>query len=460
MVPRVPSRPPPPAIRPETLDELLARLSASEEGLSERDAEARRQAFGFNELAPSRLPARLAELFRSSLNPLVIILLVAGAASAFLGEIADAVIIGAIVLLSSGLNFWQTFRSERAVRRLQEQVAPTATVRRDGVWRQLPRREIVLGDVIRLAAGDLVPADARLLTASDLHVQQAALTGESLPAEKVPTRGAPETTGPESPDLVFLGTSIVSGMATAVVFATGRDTAFGDVVERLAARPEETEFERGTRRFGMLILQTVLFLVLFILVVNLAIGRDPLQSLLFSVALAVGLTPEFLPMITTVTLAQGAIRMAREKVIVKHLSAIQNLGSIDILCSDKTGTLTAGTMSLDASLDPFGRASTRALLLAHLNSQFETGIRSPLDVAILERSVAGSRRVRQDRRDPVRLRAAPALDRPGEGGRLPARHEGRAGGCLGCLLDLRDRRRRACPRRERDRALPRRRSAP
>ena len=211
-----------------------------------------------------------------------------------------------------------------------------------------------MGDVIRLTAGDLVPADARLLEADDLHVQQAALTGESLPAEKLVTGGVLTSTGPDSPDLVFLGTSVVSGTATAVVFATGQDTAFGDVVARLAARPEETEFERGTRGFGMLILQTVLFLVLFILVVNVSLGRDALQSLLFSVALAVGLTPEFLPMITTVTLAQGAIRMAREKVIVKHLSAIQNLGSIDVLCSDKTGTLTAGTMSLDASLDPFG----------------------------------------------------------------------------------------------------------
>src|SRR5262249_6989805 len=171
-------------------------------------------------------------------------------------------------------------------------------------------------------------------------------------------------TGPDSPALVFLGTSIISGTASAVVFATGPQTSFGDVVERLAARPEETEFERGTRRFGMLILQTVIFLVLFILLVNLSVGRNAFQSLLFSVAVAVGLTPEFLPMITTVTLAQGALRMAREKVIVRHLPAIQNLGCIDVLCSDKTGTLTTGIMSLDKSLDSMGRPSRRALLLA------------------------------------------------------------------------------------------------
>src|SRR5215468_2669391 len=205
-----------------------------------------------------------------------------------------------------------------------------------------------------------------------------------MPAEKCAMAEALDVLGPDVAGLVYLGTSIVSGTATAVVFATGKHTAFGDVVQRLAERPDETEFERGTRKFGMLIMQTVTFLVLFVLVINLALGRDAMQSILFSVALAVGLTPEFLPMITSVTLAQGAIQMARDKVIVKHLSAIQNLGSIDVLCTDKTGTLTAGTMSLDASLDPFGAPSRRSLILAGLNSRFESGIKSPLDAAILE----------------------------------------------------------------------------
>ena len=372
----------------ETLEALLVRLGTSREGLSSATAEERRRARGANGGPSLRRSARLAEFARASANPLVLILLVAAVASATLGEITSAAIITAIVSLSAGLNFWQTFRSDRAMRELQQQVAPTATVRRDGAWRELPRDQLVVGDVVRLSAGDLVPADARLLDGVDLHVQQSALTGESLPVEKAPSPGGTPASGPDAPDLVFLGTSIVSGTATAVVEATGRDTTFGDIVERLAARPEETEFERGTRRFGTLILQTVLFLVLFILAVNLASGRDALQSLLFSVALAVGLTPEFLPMITTVTLAQGALQMAREKVIVKHLPAIQNLGSIDVLCSDKTGTLTSGTMSLDAALDPYGRPAERPLALANLNSRFETGIRSPLDAAILEREVA------------------------------------------------------------------------
>jgi len=372
----------------ETLAGLIARLRSSEQGLTSAEAAARLATSGPNEVSAGRAGSRVLERVRSAANPLVLILIVAAIASAVVGDVVDAAIIGAIVLLSAALDSWQTLRSDRAVRRLQERIAPTATVRRDGAWAELPRRAIVAGDLIRLGAGDLVPADARLVEAADLHVQQAALTGESLPAEKLPRPEASPGDGPDAPDLVFLGTSVVSGTATAVVFATGAETGFGDVVARLAARPEETEFERGTRRFGMLILRTVLFLVLFILAVNLALGRDALQSLLFSVALAVGLTPEFLPMITTVTLAQGALRMAREKVIVKHLPAIQNLGSIDVLCSDKTGTLTAGTMSLDASLDPFGAASERALALAHLNSRFQTGIRSPLDAAILERPVA------------------------------------------------------------------------
>ncbi len=371
----------------ETISDLFVRLNTSREGLTAAEAAERLRATGANELVIARLRSRFGEFVRSAINPLVIILLIAGIASAVLGEIGDTVIIFAIVFLSTSLNFWQTFRSERAVKRLQEQVAPTATARRDGQWIEVPRRAIVAGDVIRLAAGDLVPADARLFEVDDLHVQQAALTGESLPAEKNVSEGPLPSTGPDSPDLVYLGTSVVSGTGAAVVFATGQDTSFGDIVERLAARPEETEFERGTRRFGVLILQTVMFLVLFILVVNLSMGRNAMQSLLFSVALAVGLTPEFLPMITTVTLAQGAIRMAREKVIVKHLSSIQNLGSIDTLCSDKTGTLTAGTMSLDAALDPFGNPAERTLLLGHLNAKFESGIKSPLDAAILERAL-------------------------------------------------------------------------
>ena len=288
------------------------------------------------------------------------------------------------MLVSVVINFAQSYRSERAVERLREGVAVTATALRDGAWIEVPRREIVPGDVVRLGAGDLVPADARLLEARDLHVQQAALTGESMPVEKEARSASSESARPaDASDRVFLGTSVVSGTATALVTATGPATAFGDIAARLVAKPPETEFERGTRSFGYLILKTVVFLVLFVTLVCLIRRRDPLESLLFAVALAVGLTPEFLPMIVTVTLAQGAVHMSKRKVIVKHLAAMQNLGSMDILCSDKTGTLTSGVMTFDRRLDPLGRPADDVFRLAYLNSHYQTGIKSPLDTAIL-----------------------------------------------------------------------------
>ncbi|HZO82286.1 MAG TPA: magnesium-translocating P-type ATPase [Candidatus Binataceae bacterium] len=366
-----------------SLEALFARLDSSPAGLSADEAARRALRFGPNEPAPTRHRGPLREFLRFCTNPLVVILLVASIISAFLGQVIDAGIIAAMVLLSIALNFVQAYRSQRAVERLREQVAPTATVLRDGEWIETPRRSLVPGDVVRLSAGDLVPADARLLESRDLHVQEAALTGESAPAEKSAAGSVGGATGTLRSDMVYLGTSVVSGSATALIVATGPATAFGDIVERLAVRPPETEFDRGARQFGILIVETVLFLVLFILLVNIAMHRNAMESLLFAVALAVGLTPEFLPMITTVTLASGAVRMAREKVIVKHLAAIQNFGSIDVLCSDKTGTLTASAMTLDRALDPAGRPSERPLHLARLNSLFETGIRSPLDAAIL-----------------------------------------------------------------------------
>jgi Mg2+-importing ATPase len=364
----------------------MEHLRASPKGLAAEDAQQRRADVGPNEPARHRRGSVLRELLSFLANPLVVILLIASVVSAFLGERLNASIIALIVLLSVLLNFVQTYRSQRAAERLREEVAPTASVLRDGQWIELPRRDLVPGDVIRLAAGDRVPADARLIETRDLHIQQAALTGESLPVEKVADDLA---TNPlqlaEAANTVFLGTSVVSGTATALVVATGPATAFGDIAAQLSTAPPETEFQRGLSRFAHLILRTVLFLVLFILVASFALHRPPLESLLFAVALAVGLTPEFLPMISTVTLAQGAVRMARRKVIVKHLAAIQDFGSMDILCSDKTGTLTSGEMELDQSLNPLGTEADRTFLLAYVNASLETGIRNPLDAAILAR---------------------------------------------------------------------------
>ncbi len=365
-----------------------ATRSGSEAGLTAAEAIERLKRFGPNEPVAAKLSGPLLQFLHFCTNPLVLILLVASAVSGVLGHAVDAIIIAAMVIMSIALNFFQAYRSERAVRRLREQVAPNATVMRDAKWIELPRREVVPGDLVRLAAGDLVPADARLLVSQDLHIQQGALTGESMPVEKFVPKVPSDTFDATRPDLVFLGTSVVSGTATARVTATGPNTAFGDIAAKLSERPPETEFDRGTRQFGNLIMKTVLFLVLFILLVSVAMHRNAMESLLFAVALAVGLTPEFLPMITTVTLSMGALKMARSKVIVKHLEAIENFGSIEVLCSDKTGTLTSGAMELDRSIDPFGQPSERAFLLGSVNSYFDTGIRSPLDAAILRRPCA------------------------------------------------------------------------
>lgn len=353
-------------------------------GLSAAEAGRRLAEYGPNDPVPSKKRSALLTLLLLFLNPLAIVLLIAAGFSAFLGQAVDAAIIVLVVALGNAINFWQTYRSERAIERLRETVMSTTSVLRDEDWKEIPRRDVVPGDVVRLFAGDLVPADARLVESKDLYVQQAALTGESLPAEKEAAPGERPTDQPEAMHMVFLGTSVVSGSAKAEVTATGPRTIFGGIAARLAVRPEENEFERGLRKFGLLIMRVVFFLVLFLIIVSIALHHEPLQSLLFAVALAVGLTPEFLPMITSVTLARGAVEMARQKVVVKHLAAIQNLGSVDVLCSDKTGTLTGGVMKLEQSLDALGGKSEHTLLLGYLNSKFETGIRNPLNLAILD----------------------------------------------------------------------------
>src|SRR5450759_407644 len=309
-------------------------MSSTEQGLSRVEAARRLATYGPNEPAPVRRLSAVVQLFHLFANPLVVILLVASAIAGSLGQQLDALIIVTMVVLGVSINFWQSYRSQQAAERLRSSVIPTATVLRDGAWVETPLRNVVPGDVFRLSAGDLVPADARLLESRDLSVQQSMLTGESLPADKTASAAAPDgATDPNAPHLVFLGTSVVSGTGTAVAVATGPKTMFGDIAVRLGSRVPETEFEHGLRRFSLLILRTTVVLVLFILLMGIAFKHDAFQSLLFAVALGVGLTPEFLPMISSVTLTRGALRMAREQVIVKHLPAIQDFGSIDILCS-------------------------------------------------------------------------------------------------------------------------------
>lgn len=362
---------------------VFALLGSSANGLTEAEAARRLTVHGPNDAQAGLRTSPLAALIELFGNPLVLMLLVAAVVSGFLGDHVGAGIIVAMVLLSVMLNYVLSYRSKRAAERLREGIAPTANVCRDGVWRDIPRRALVPGDLIRLAAGDRIPADARLLEARELHVQQAALTGESAPEEKNACEEPRGSVGAEAQHLVFLGTSVIAGTATAIVLATGNDTAFGDVAARLSERPPPTEFERGLAGFARLIMRTVIGLVLLVVLAGIAFHRPLLETLLFALALAVGLTPEFMPMITTVTLARGAMRMARHRVVVKHLAAIEDFGSMTVLLSDKTGTLTRNETEVFSSVDPIGEPSDRTAGLARLNSSLQTGIRSPLDDAII-----------------------------------------------------------------------------
>jgi Mg2+-importing ATPase len=330
--------------------------------------------------------APLREFVRLATSPLIVMLLVASVISALVGELVNASVIAAMVLMGVALGWWQSARAHRATERLRLLVSPTARVLRDGTWAVVPQREVVAGDVIRLGAGDLVPADARLAESRDLHVQEAVLTGESLPSEKGVLTAALSGPASEHTDVVYLATTVISGTATATVFATGKRSEVGRIAASLARPAPDTEFDRGSRTFGYFIMRIVLFLVVFVSLVNIALHRDPLDSLLFAIALAVGLTPEYLPMIMTVTLAQGAARMARDGVIVKSLGAIQNFGSMDVLCSDKTNTLTTGALELEQCVDPRGVASADALRAAAINAAMQSGVETALDQAILARS--------------------------------------------------------------------------
>jgi Mg2+-importing ATPase len=377
------------------LETVLKELGSAPTGLSAEEARTRLKRYGPNEPAPPRRFEPLREIASYLANPLVLILLCASAVSAIFGQFVSSIIVAAMLLLSIALNFSQTYQSQMAARRLRELVGQRATVLRDGRAQEIPAREVVPGDVVRLTAGDLVAGDGRLLSSRDLFLNEAALTGESLPKEKQADAAAPPgVTISAAPTVILQGTSVVSGLGEAVIVHTGSRTEFGQVAARLVGRPPETEFERGTRQFGMLILKVVLLLVFFVFLVNALIRRDPLESFLFAVALAVGLTPELLPMIVSVTLASGATRMARKKVIVKRLAAIENFGSMDILCSDKTGTLTVGEISLALHVNVRGDEDEEVIRLSALNSALQTGLRSPMDEAILRHQPADLARYR------------------------------------------------------------------
>ncbi len=342
-------------VAPETTDlavlplaELLQLLHSTDTGLSTSAAGATLKTVGPNRIESTKPKRLLAAFIGRFSNPLVLILLFAAAVSAFTGDIASFAIIAAIVLMSVILDVVQEHQAQNAAESLREQVSLSAKALRDGNAVDVPAAEIVPGDVVLLAAGDLVPADSRLIEARDLYVDEALLTGEAYPAEKdaAPAAGAAarETAFPRN--LVFMGSSVVSGTAKALVLATGRKTQLGSIAGALQKAPPPTAFAVGIQNFGMMIVKATIFLVLFVVLINFLFHRPLLESFLFALALAVGLTPELLPMIVSVTLAQGAIRLSRKQVIVKRLSAIDDLGSMDVFCSDKTGTLTEAHIKL------------------------------------------------------------------------------------------------------------------
>ena len=354
-------------------------------GLSVAEAKVRLARFGPNQFREHLDKTLLRQYLVRFKNPLVLILLVASAVSALTGEVTNFVIISCMVLLSVTLDFVQEYRANASAEKLRQTVSFRALVLRDGKPLEIVVNQVVPGDVVVLSAGDLIPADGRVLEANDFFVKQALLTGESYPVEKRP--GAlPDTATDlqEATNAVFMGTSVISGCARMLVVKTGADTAIGEIADSVSRPSEPTSFELGTRRFGMLIMRLTVLMVMFVLLVNAFSHKPWLDSFLFAVALAVGLTPELLPMVISVTLSRGAMRMAKKHMIVKRLSAIQDLGSMDILCTDKTGTLTEAKIRLERHVDAQGRLSERVLELAYFNSFFETGLKSPLDEAILD----------------------------------------------------------------------------
>ncbi len=407
----------PPDFWQPPLVELQAQRGSSSEGLSEAEAGARLRTVGPNLLRPRAERAWVLQFLAHFRNPLVLVLLAASAIAGMLGDMKSFVVITVIVLMSVTLDFFQEFRASRAVEKLRHTVALRASVIRGGQAREIPVAELVPGDVVLLAAGDLAPADGRVLDARDLFVNQALLTGESYPVEKHAQDELPGADMTAATNALFLGTSVISGTGRMLVVRTGSATALGQIADTLVQRPQATAFERGTQAFGGLILRLTVILVLTVLLINAAFHRPLLESFLFAVALAVGLTPELLPMVLSVTLSKGAMRLARRKVIVKRLSAVQELGGIDVLCTDKTGTLTEGHIRLERHVDALGRESDRVLELAYLNSQFETGIRSPLDEAILAHThidVSAWRKIDEVPFDFERRRVSVLLERAAE----------------------------------------------
>ena len=404
----------------QTTADLLNGLRTTAKGLTSAEAQSRLASYGANNASDVKTTPLWRQFLVRFENPLIVILLIASGVSAVTGGIGSFVVIAVIVMLSVVFDFVQDVRAQKAVEELRASVSVQASVRRDGAVVSVPISQLAPGDIVELIAGDLVPADSRLLESRDLYVNQALLTGEPYPAEKSVSDAA---SGSENPagasNVVFSGTSVISGSATILICRTGSRSALGQLATSLAEKPPATDFALGIRRFSMLIMRFTVVLIVFVLAVNVWFARPVLESVMFAIALAVGLTPELLPMIVTVTLARSAMQMAKKKVIVKRLSAIHDVGAMNVLCTDKTGTLTEAKIKLLRVIDGSGAESANAFSYAYVNSKFETGIKSPLDEAILAAKpfeMAGFKKIDEAPFDFERRRVSVLVEHSGKRG--------------------------------------------
>ena len=363
---------------------VATQLDAAESGLAADEAARRLERVGPNEIGERAKLTRLGVLWNQLRSPLLLLLLFAAGASVVTGEWVDAIIVLAIVAASTMIGYSREYRAQAAAATLRARVQVHASVLRGGQPRSVPIRDVTPGDVVLLSAGSIVPADGVLLEATDFFVNEAVLTGESFPVQKAPGTVAPDAPLAKRSNCVFLGTNVRSGSARLLVVKTGHSTEFGAIAHRLALRPPETEFDRGIRHFGYLLTTAMTVMMVVVLAVNLLLGRPLVETLLFSIALAVGLSPELLPAILSVNLARGARAMSDHGVLVRRLNAIENLGSMDVLCTDKTGTLTEGVVKMQGAWDCDGTSSTQVLELASLNASLQAGLVNPLDDAILQ----------------------------------------------------------------------------
>jgi P-type Mg2+ transporter len=358
--------------------------SDEKNGLSEKEARQRLNQFGKNIIGTNKRRNELLELVSHFNSPLIIILLIASVVSFSVGETINASIIVIMLLMGVVIDYWQEHDARNAAEKLKQTVKTKVTAIRDGVEKEIVPDELCAGDVLLLNAGRIVPADCRVLFAKDFFINQSSLTGESFPCEKYSDAIADASADLTSLDnIAFMGTSVTTGTAKVLVVKTGGSTEFGKIAEKLVSRELETDFSKGMRHFGFLIMRITIVLVLFIFLINAFLKHSLLESFMFSLAVAVGLTPELLPMVMSVAMSKGSLQMAKKGVIVKKLSAIPNFGSMEVLCTDKTGTLTEDKIKLIKYVDATGRTDEDLFLLAYLNSYFQTGIKNPLDDAVL-----------------------------------------------------------------------------